>query len=245
MTANSEQLVLDLAVRPALGFEDFLISASNTAAVDIIDRWPNWPHWAIAVIGPAMSGKTHLANVWRMKSGADVVCAVDVDESAVTQLVSRRALVIENLEQGIGDETALFHVLNTARELGHSVLLTSRVAPGDLMVALPDLRSRLRALPVASIDNPDEHLLRCVLIKHFADRQLLVEPHIVAYIIRHMERSMYAAHEAVAEIDRLALQSHRRVTRALAAEVLKRNDDDGLEGAPEIAAQTTTEQRDR
>jgi chromosomal replication initiation ATPase DnaA len=226
MTDGATQLVLDLAARPALGVEDFFISASNISAVGIIDRWPDWPHWATAVIGPAMSGKTHLANVWRMKSDAASIQANKLDDSAVASLTKNGALVVENLETGVGNETALFHVLNTAREHKFSVLLTSRVAPGDLAITLPDLRSRLRALPVAEIENPDEHLLRCVLIKHFSDRQLLVEPHVVAYIMRHMERSMQAAHAAVAEIDRRALETHRRVTRTLAAEVLKRTEHD-------------------
>jgi chromosomal replication initiation ATPase DnaA len=215
------QLVMDLANRPALGVEDFLVSASNTAALETIERWPDWPHWALIVSGPAMSGKTHLAHVWRVKSGASLVEARDVAENLVTDLSSSRAMVIENLDQGIGNERALFHILNVAREHKFSVLMTSRLPPGELSVELPDLRSRLRATPVAVIQSPDEHLLRGVLIKHFADRQLAVEPHVVAYIMRHMERSMRAAHQTVADIDRRALAAHRRVTRALAAEVLK------------------------
>jgi chromosomal replication initiation ATPase DnaA len=229
MIDDATQLVMDLAVRPALGVEDFLISASNANAVSTIDRWPDWPHWATAVVGPPMSGKTHLASVWRKKSGAASLQAIDLDDGAVESLTRHKALVVENLETGVGDEKALFHVLNTAREHKLSVLVTSRLAPGDLTIVLPDLRSRLRALPVAAIDNPDEHLLRCVLIKHFSDRQLLVEPHIVAYIMRHVERSMQAAHATVAEIDRRALQAHRRVTRTLAAEVLKHVGHDEIE----------------
>jgi chromosomal replication initiation ATPase DnaA len=229
MTNAATQLVLDLAVRPALGVDDFFISASNAVAVATIDGWPDWPHWAIAITGPAMSGKTHLASVWRMKSGADSVQAAMLDETAIDKLLRHKALIVENLEEGVGNETALFHVLNTAREHQLSVLVTSRTAPGDLAIALPDLRSRLRALPVAALENPDENLLRCVLIKHFSDRQLLVEPHVVTYMMRHMARSMHAAHEAVAEIDRRALQTHRRVTRGLAAEVLKQTDHDDNE----------------
>ena len=93
-------------------------------------------------------------------------------------------------------------------------------SPGEIAADLPDLRSRLRALPVVTIAPPDEALLKAVLIKHFADRQLAVEPHLVAYIALRMERSMEAAAHIVAGIDRAAMASHRKVTRALAAEVL-------------------------
>ena len=82
------------------------------------------------------------------------------------------ALLIEDLHAGIGDQRALFHLLNLVREHKLSMLLTSRAPPGELDVSLPDLRSRLRALPVVPISPPDEALLKAVLVKHFADRQL-------------------------------------------------------------------------
>ena len=114
----------------------------------------------------------------------------------------------------------LFHLLNLVREHKLSMLLTSRVPAGELAVALPDLRSRLRALPFVAIAPPDEALLRAVLVKHFMDRQLAVEPHTIGYIALRMEQSMEAAATIVAEIDQAAMAAHRKVTRALAAEIL-------------------------
>jgi chromosomal replication initiation ATPase DnaA len=132
------------------------------------------------------------------------------------------ALLVEDLHTGIGSERALFHLLNLAREHSRTMLLTSRVAPGALPVELPDLRSRLRALPLIEIAPPDAALLRAVLVKHFADRQLVVEPHVVAHLALHMEQSMEAAAAIVAELDRAAMASHRRITRGLAGEILAR-----------------------
>lgn len=223
MSAPSDQLVLDLPHRPALGAEDFLISQSNRAAADTIDRWPDWPHASVLVVAPPHAGKTHLANVWRLKSGAARLEACALREGHVPPAVSAcSALLIEDLHAGIGDERALFHLLNLVREHKLSMLLTSRVAAGELDVGLPDLRSRLRALPVVTIAPPDEALLKAVLVKQFMDRQLVVEPHVIGHIALHMERSMEAAATIVADIDRAAMASHRRVTRALAAEILAR-----------------------
>jgi chromosomal replication initiation ATPase DnaA len=216
--SRAGQLAFDLPHRPALGAEDFLISGSNEAAADIVDRWPQWPHWAVMVVAPAGAGKTHLANVWRLKSGAVRFDARALCEADVTR--ASGALLVEDLHLGVGDERVLFHLLNLTREHTLSMLLTSRLAPGDIAVRLPDLRSRLRAVPVVAISQPDEELLKAVLVKHFADRQLVVEPHVVNYIALHVERSMEAAAAVVAKIDGLALASHRKVTRALAAEVL-------------------------
>lgn len=220
MTANPRQLVLDLAHRQALGEEDFLVSRSNAAAVELIDAWPDWVHPAGVVAGPEGSGKSHLANVWRLRSGAQHVAAAALSDGLTAALPERGSVVVEDIDRGIADEQALFHLLNRARESRLSVLLTSRVAPGELTLRIPDLRSRLRALPVVELDAPDEALLKAVLVKLFCDRQLTVEPAVIEYLSLRMERSMLAAARIVASVDRLALAMHRKVTRPLAAEAL-------------------------
>lgn len=228
MTGSPGQLVLDLPHRPALEAEDFLVSAANRGAADVVDRWPDWPLASLMVVAPAGAGKTHLANVWRLKSAAARLSAASLGEDDVAK--ADGALLVEDLHAGIGNERALFHLLNLVRERRLTMLLTSRVPPGELAVRLPDLRSRLRALPVVTIAPPDGALLSAVLVKHFADRQLAVAPHVVSHIARRMEQSMDAARRIVAEIDRAALASHRKVTRALANEVLAAWPGQGGEG---------------
>jgi chromosomal replication initiation ATPase DnaA len=214
------QFVLDLPHRPAFGAEDYLVSAANRAAVALVDRWPDWPLASSLVVGPPGSGKTHLAHVWRLKSGAVALAGADIDDAAVARLRDTRALVIEDIDRGIANEPMLFHLLNLAREHGYSLLLTSARPSGELQTSLPDLRSRLRALPMVAIEAPDETLLKAVLVKLFTDRQLVVEPHVIEHVALHMDRSMAAAGDIVAEIDRRGLALQRKVTRSLAAEVM-------------------------
>jgi chromosomal replication initiation ATPase DnaA len=221
MTAP-EQLVLDLGHRTALGAEDFLVGASNAAAVALVDAWPDWPSPSALVAGPPRSGKTHLAHVWQLRSGAGILAASALTDSSVERLEAAGALVIEDLDKGIACERTLFHLLNLSREHRSSILLTSAVAPGGLDVSLPDLRSRLRAAAVVEIASPDDGLLRAVLVKHFADRQLTVDPNVIAWLLVNMDRTMAAAAEVVGAIDRLALSSRRKVTRVLAADALTR-----------------------
>jgi chromosomal replication initiation ATPase DnaA len=228
MTARPRQLAFDLSHRPALGAEDFMVSAANQAALAIVDRWPDWPHWAVVVEGPAGSGKSHLANVWRYRSSAAVVRATEMAEQLVPLFRETKALVVENLEDGVNDEQMLFHLLNIAREHKLSILFTSRTAPGGLKVAFPDLRSRLRALPLVRIEPPDENLLRAVLLKHFGDRQMSVDPQVIDHLATHMERSFAAAQAMVAEIDRRSLADKRRVTRTLVTAVIQ----DWADGPP-------------
>ncbi|MGI9422530.1 MAG: hypothetical protein ACR2PA_05005 [Hyphomicrobiaceae bacterium] len=217
----TEQLTFDLPHRPAQDADDFLVSGSNQAAVELIDNWPGtWPNCAAAVCGPAGVGKSHLVHVWRSRSHAECITGTNLDVTATGILERCDALAVEDLDRGIGDEKALFHILNLAREERRSVLLTARVAPGELQVSLPDLRSRLRALRIAVIAPPDDALLRGLLVKLFSDRQLRVDPATITYILTHMERSAESAAKVVGEMDRLALKSHRRASRLLAREVI-------------------------
>jgi chromosomal replication initiation ATPase DnaA len=221
MSASHQQLTLDLAHRAALGAEDFLVSDSNGAAVELVDRWPDWRHWAAVVTGPAGTGKSHLAHVWRLKSGAALERGGDLSEAAVPRLESAKALVIEDIDRGIASERAFFHLLNLAREHKLTILITSRVAPGALSVALPDLRSRLRALPLVEIAPADDALIKAVAVKLFADRQVTVEPRVVNYLGRHVERSLEAVARVVAAADQLALARRSAVSLKIVKEVLE------------------------
>lgn len=218
--SSPSQLVLDLPHRQALGAEDFFVGPSNAIAVDLIDAWPHWPHAAAVVVGPPGSGKSHLAHVWQLRSGAQLFSASDINDANVPIPEARQAVVIEDVDKGIGDQRALFHILNLARESQFSVLMTAQRPPGELQIALPDLRSRLRALPVVAIETPDQTLLKAVLVKLFGDRQLVIEPHVINYLVARMERSMDAANCLVQAIDDLALAQKRPITRAVASQAL-------------------------
>lgn len=220
MSAPQRQLVLDLPHRAALGAEDFIVSPSNEAAVAMIDRWPDWPSHVLVLTGPAGCGKTHLANVWRLRSGAPMLPAADAGEAAVLAMAAAHAGVIEDIDGERGSDQALFHLLNLAREQDFRVLVTARTAPGDWSIGLPDLRSRLRAAPVVAIGEPDSTLLRAVLVKLLADRQLPATPHAINHLVLHMERSMRFALEVVETIDRLLWAKPGQVTRALAGRAL-------------------------
>jgi chromosomal replication initiation ATPase DnaA len=133
------------------------------------------------------------------------------------------ALVVEDLKSADVDERALFHLLNLAREDDAFVLITARTQPSALQIELRDLRSRLRAIPMVSLLSPDDHLLRALIVKFCADRQLAVDEAVVSYLTTRIERSYAAVRHAVELLDAEALRLGRPVTRALAAELLRGN----------------------
>ncbi len=220
MNGPARQLALDLPHRTALGRDDFLVTQSNTAAVAMIDQWPDWPAKAIILMGPAGSGKSHLVEVWRQKSGARRITARDLSESAVPALLSRGAVAIEDAPGPRLDEKALFHLLNHASQKNASLLLTSDRHPPQWPVKLADLLSRLTALPAVELGAPTDDLLRGVMVKLFTDRQLSIEESVISYLLLRMPRSLEATRTLVAEIDRRALEEKTEITRGLAARVL-------------------------
>ncbi len=221
------QLTLDLPHRAALGAEDFLVSDCNLAAVRLVDSWPGWQGNVQLLIGPAASGKTHLVRVFQALSGARAVEPSSLDVHAIDMMAEGTALVVEDADRTAYDEKALFHLLNLAREKNLYVLITGRSAPSRWRYALPDLVSRLKALPATEIGMPNEALLKTVLLKQFADRQLVVDPKVIEAIALNIERSLAAASAAVAAVDRAALATGRKITRQLVLEVLGAGDKEG------------------
>lgn len=215
-----KQLSLDLPHRAALGAEDFLVSDCNRGAVRLIDSWPEWKENAKLIVGPAASGKTHLVRVWQARSGAMALSPSSLDIGRLDALKEGSAHIVEDIDRAGYGEKALFHLLNLAREKRLFVLFSSREAPNRFDFALPDLRSRLNALPAVRIGAPDDALLKTVMLKHFADRQLSVDPKVLDFLALRIERSLAAAADAVAAIDRAALGSGRKISRQLAAEAL-------------------------
>jgi chromosomal replication initiation ATPase DnaA len=207
-----------------LAREDFLGGPSNATALALIDAWPEWSSRAAVLAGPEGSGKSHLAAIWAQAAGARRVAARSLEESGVPAALATGAIVVEDAAPGEFDERALFHLLNLAREDEAFVLLTARTPPAGWSLAIRDLASRLKALPVVTLAPPDEALLRAVLVKLFTDRQLTVDESLIGYLATRIERSFAAARAVVAALDEEAMRRQRPLTRALAAEVLRSDD---------------------
>jgi chromosomal replication initiation ATPase DnaA len=215
-----KQLVFDLPWGQAFGRGDFFVSDSNAAAVRWIERWPEWPSPVLVLYGPRGAGKTHLAHLWCKRAAAILVEGATLDEAGLAQIIQRRSPRIAVDAADRAPEALLLHLYNAALEAGGSLLVNARQAQGAWRPALADLGSRLRAAPAAEIEPPDDPLLGAVLAKHFADRQVRVAREVVAYLVSRMERSLAAAGEIAAALDRAALSRSGAITIPLANRVL-------------------------
>ena len=185
------QLALALPHAENFAREDFLSGPPNEAALGLIERWPDWPDRALAIVGPEGAGKSHLAAIWADIAGARRVSARVIGETNLPGALATGALVIEDASSDL-DERALFHLLNLMRQQDAFVLMTARTPPAMWRVELADLASRLRAIPTVQLRPPDDALLRAVMVKLFADRQLAVDEALIAYLSTRIERSFAA-----------------------------------------------------
>ena len=199
---------------------DYFASAANAHALQMVEAWPDWPVPRLMLVGPAGAGKTHLAHIWAAMSGARIVAARDLGRMAPMELAASGAVVVEGADRLAGDaggEAALFHLHNLLAT-GGALMVTARGPVADWGLTLPDLASRMGAMPVARLDPPDDALLSAVLVKLFADRQVTVQPALISYCLARMERSIAAARVLVAALDARALALGKPISRALAAE---------------------------
>ncbi len=214
------QLAFDLGQKDGFLRDDFFPSASNRAALAMVDGWQGWPSGRMLLIGPQGAGKTHLAHIWVGMSGAQMVPAADLASADLPAVANAGAVVVEDAHAlPRAGEEALFHLHNLMSNAGH-LLITARAPPRDWGLMLPDLFSRMQALTITQLAAPDESLITAVLVKLFTDRQITVPPNLIAYLAPRIERSIGAARDIVAVLDARALADGRPVTRALAADVL-------------------------
>ena len=220
---SSGQLSLDLPAQGRGRREDLCISPANAQAIEWIDMWPAWPVSVLVLHGPRGCGKSHMAGIWREKADAITLPVDDLSaamEKAHEAIAAGRRVLLDDADM-VHDQVALFHLINSVKEAVSSLLLTGRTAPAHWPFDLPDLRSRLNAAQIVGISEPDDALLKSVLAKLFADRQLRVADNVLDYLALRIDRSFQAANDIVDRLDQEALNRRRAVTRDLARQVLE------------------------
>ncbi len=212
------QFAFNLSLPPVFSAENFILSDCNRNAWQMVTAWPAWPSHALLLQGPEGSGKSHLGRIWSGKS-----CARTVAASALHTLDMagvKGHWLIENIEE-VREERLLLHAFNAIRERGDSLLLTSRQPAMQLPLTLPDLNSRLRALPSAIIRSPDDAMLAGAMRKQFADRQLKVDDDVIDYLLPRMERSLRRVRDLVDRLDTRALAAGRKISVPFARRLLE------------------------
>ncbi len=171
------------------------------------DRWPSA---AVLILGPKGSGKTHLGQAWRNKYSGEFID----DAEAV-------------------DETTMFDVINRALAGQISgLVLASALPPTEWGVSMPDLKSRLNAMPTLTLAEHDEASLEPILRELFDQAGRVVGQDVVSFVLRQCERSVEALRELVLELDVAAGSKKADLTKAFVAKYLRDRSEIDLFSSP-------------
>lgn len=215
------QFVLDITPSADLSAESFVVGKANAAAHKAVMDWPDWTAPALAIVGPEGAGKTHLGSIWVERAGARFMQLSTLAERHIKDGLKEPLCLDTGAEVELRHPEVLFHVLNLAKEEGLSVLILSRTPPARWPVSLPDLSSRLKAVPVVEIAAPDDKLLADVLAKDFRDAGITADEAVIHYLVPRMERSYDQAIRLARALAERTLAAKRRLTVPLAAEILE------------------------
>jgi len=223
VSEQNRQLPLALPTEERFEREEFLVGEANELAYATLEQWPDWPDPVMLLLGPPGSGKTHLASIWAKRAHAWSVVSTDISYRPAAELLASTAVLIEDVDRGLPDEAAFFHLLNIAREKKCFVLLTARTPPGDWGIKTMDLLSRLRLAPRIDLSEPDDALMAGLLVKFFVERQMVVDMQVVDFIRSRIDRSVASVRDFVDALNSESLARKKRITRNLARELWKNN----------------------
>lgn len=174
-----------------------IVGTSNADAVRYLRHVATWPVRTAVLVGPRGSGRSLIGRLFARDTGGRVI---DGPTSVA--------------------EEDIFHAWNAAQASGAPLLIIADTPPADWRIALPDLGSRLRAVPVLTIAEPDDCLARELIDALFAQRGIALAPEVASYIVPRMERSYAMIHRIVAALDAASLEQGRRVGIRLTRETL-------------------------
>ena len=174
-----------------------IVGTSNADAVRYLRHVATWPVRTAVLTGPRGSGRSLMGRLFARETGGRVI---DGQDSV--------------------SEEEIFHAWNAAQTSGVPLLIVADAPPAEWNIALPDLRSRLAAVPVLTIAEPDDCLARDLIDALFAQRGIVLAPGVASYIVPRMERSYAMIHRVVAALDAASLEKGGGIGIRLTRETL-------------------------
>ena len=213
------QLLLDFDYKTNFNEHDFYLSKSNSNAFNLINRWPDWDKKILNISGEKFSGKSHLANIFKLKSKAFLIKGNEIDNSIFKSIKLHESIIIDDFEE-CDKEEILYSIFNLIDQDSKYLLINSLKPINEIKYRLPDLTSRSKNCLYAVIENPDDELLFAIILKNFSDRQIKIEKKIINFIISRIDRSYRKIDEFIYKIDELSLKKKKPINLKTIKEIL-------------------------
>ena len=217
--SDLNQLLLELDYKTNFNEHDFYLSKSNSYAFNFINRWPDWEKKILNISGEKFSGKSHLANIFKLKSKAFLVKGNKIDDSIFKCLKLYESIIIDDFEE-CNEEEILYSIFNLIDQDNKYLLINSLKPINKIKYKLPDLASRSKNCLYAEIENPDDELLFAIILKNFSDRQIKIEKKIINFIISRIDRSYRKIDEFIYKVDELSLKKKKPINLKTIKEIL-------------------------
>ncbi len=209
--------------------QDFILSFENKAAFDSLDKFFSQKNFdklflnSLLLSGDHYSGKTHLLNIF-YNQNKKVSNFINQNDLSCVNLNNffypNHFYILEDIET-IDNQELLFHIINCALEKSSFLILSSRNEAMDLKFAINDLNSRIKNIPNLVIKSPGKDLIRILLIKNFAKKQLIVDDKIIELIISNIPESYAAIYSIVKIIEFYCQENHQKPTLSLVSRLIK------------------------
>ena len=220
-----DQLALGLALDDSAVFENFFTCEGNALALaklrdlgtsseegDFIFLWgegsPGLTHllqaachhgarWGLSAFYLSLKERDHLApDIIEGLESVDIICLDDVDAVA-----------------GLADwEAPLFTLFNKIRDARRTLILSSRLTPANLPIALPDLKSRLQSGLTLQVHELDDMQKREALIMRAGLRGIDMSTGVADYVLSRAERGLPALLNVLDRLDESTIKQKRLLT---------------------------------
>ncbi|MDH5796028.1 MAG: hypothetical protein OEY79_00590 [Anaplasmataceae bacterium] len=195
---------------------NYIITGNNAKKVNLFIDNKLWSHeYCLFLYGESGSGKTHLANFFTYKNNFSFIRAKDFN------LLINKECIIDNIENFNYEEKDLLASINNAKLYKKRLLLISNINPYNLNYKLPDLNSRIKAIPILSLDMPDDATLEIIISKEFYLRNIKFDQKITQYILTHSKRDVNYLKKLIDYIDKTILSSYKKISVQTVANAMK------------------------
>ena len=213
------QLLLNFNFKKSFNDHDYYVSDSNYFAFNLVDKWPKWEKKILNISGEKFSGKTHLANIFKLKSSALFLNEAEISNEIFKKIKLYESVIIDEFSNTV-DENLIYSIFNLVDQDSKYLLINSEIPLSEINFKLPDLVSRSKNSLQARINPPDDELIFAIILKNFSDRQIKLEKQIIEFIVNRVERSYSKISEFIYKVDELSLKKKKPINLKTIKEIL-------------------------